>query len=95
MIDLYVSGRTFEELQEWCYAHNLKTAEIIMQAVDGGLWYNCQFADEELAIEFRLAFDAELGIKKSLMDEMADVLAAEIAKEIDNEILQQIMKLAK
>jgi hypothetical protein len=55
---------------------------------------NITVHDEQIAAIFRLAFDAQLGIRISFLQNLVDQMAAEITTEIDNEIVQELQKIA-
>lgn len=96
MITQYISGRniTIDDIIEWATARNMDLELLEIDSVDGGAWYNVSMADENLALEFKLTFDAMPGVKRSFSDELADFMAEEIAKEIDENIIQSILKLS-
>ena len=96
MIQLYVSGREFsgEELNQWCLERDLTSSIVVIDSIDNGTWYNVAFVDQQMAIEFRLTFDAQMGVKKSFEEDLIEILSAEIAKEIDEQVLAELIKLA-
>lgn len=97
MIHLYVSGREFsgEELTQWCLERGLSSPMVVIDIIDDGTWYNASFVDQQMALEFRLTFDAQLGVKKSFEEDLIEILSAEIAHEIDELVIADLRKLAQ
>jgi hypothetical protein len=60
-----------------------------------GPYLNFEIEDDQIAVAFRLAFDASIGEKLDVEYELSKVMEAEMLKEIDEEIIREIAGLAK
>lgn len=89
---LKANGLMQEDIEAWFADNNCDQYKIA--PVDWG-FFNVEIADDHVAVQFRLAFDANLGVKISLEEEMIAALSAEIATEIDKEILADLRGMAR
>jgi hypothetical protein len=93
------------EISEWLAARDAVFTMIYTRDVNEWMngqcyqLYDIEIADDLIAVEFRLAFGANIGESPYLSQyhaeqEIMAVLCADIAKEIDDEICKQLLATA-
>jgi hypothetical protein len=91
---LWIEGdkEALQEVKDWFQSQNDYSD---YEYHKSGCYHNFDIFDEEVAIAFRLAFDAGLGFRQDLEGEMSDIMAEEIQKAIDEEIMQSLRALVQ